>query len=287
MPDVRKGGQKLEIEIRFDVSRVEISVNNDNITPFDRGIDIGEADEIRYSEDAIFVANDDLDEGSDDNRLVLKAENLGRKIEYFAGKITSCDVQHIAGWIEFGGNSFEHVQLTTNADANVCRWQIENKEQYADKRITFYFYQPGGSHLRDGETVQLCILCSPFRFKLDEVMISSKIIGGLDRVTSRYVAGWAWNPIAQSNGLNIEILVNDGVIGTTVANRSRPDLEKFNPALSECGFYFPLPYSVQSGVIGRAVLSARVAGTEALLAGSDWLIMEDIGEKVQMWISGY
>ena len=82
------------------------------------------------------------------------------------------------------------------------------------------------------------------------------IHGHLDNVREGVVNGWALNTIDKSKKLEVKIICDGNLVGTTIANQYRKDLKDLNIGDGYCGFEYLI--DAQSAVIGK--VTVRVNG---------------------------
>jgi hypothetical protein len=90
--------------------------------------------------------------------------------------------------------------------------------------------------------------------------------GHLDHVTHEMISGWAWVPTDASAVVEVEILVDGGVIGRTVANKRRADVKAAGFGHGRYGFELELP--VKLSPYESHDVSVRIVGSDATLGGS-------------------
>lgn len=91
--------------------------------------------------------------------------------------------------------------------------------------------------------------------------------GCIDALHGVEVGGWAVLADPVQARAQVEVLVDGEIIGVTEARVPRPDLRAIGIAVNRCGFRLSLPPRYYDGK--EHVLSARIAGTDGLLRGSD------------------
>ena len=100
-------------------------------------------------------------------------------------------------------------------------------------------------------------------------VVPGRLAGAVDRVAADWIDGWAHDPDTPSGPVLLEILVDDELAGTLLADRFRADLAAMNDG--GCAFFFPVPAEVRIGrdsrvMVRRARDRREVPRTAASLA---------------------
>jgi type VI protein secretion system component Hcp len=75
----------------------------------------------------------------------------------------------------------------------------------------------------------------------DRIAPTGPLAGSIDRIAGAFVEGWAQNPATPEARVLLEILHEGEVIGTTIANRLRPDLAEAGLGSGRHAFQFTAP----------------------------------------------
>jgi len=85
------------------------------------------------------------------------------------------------------------------------------------------------------------------------------IRGSVDAVTKKQVSGWIYSD-AQKEPLLVEAVINNQVVGTAVADISRPDLQKAGFGDGSCGFEIRFEHEIDP--IYLPFVQVRIAATD-------------------------
>jgi glycosyltransferase involved in cell wall biosynthesis len=89
--------------------------------------------------------------------------------------------------------------------------------------------------------------------------VASPLTGNLDRVTrDGWVSGWCWDPAHPTARVTLDVLVDEEVVGSTLAANWRADLQQAGIGDGSHGFSYALPYEVlaQKGTLRVRVQEA-------------------------------
>jgi hypothetical protein len=264
----------LEIEVFFGSTVVSVRAGDHPPVEVTRGLDIGEAEQIEFSDHIQFHTFSPPPPPPPTLRLTADLPSAGAKSEQFLGEIRVADIQHVAGWIEISPE-IEDAQprallLALVNGPELARYPFESLASGKSQRSNFVAELRLDSRLADGTDIQLLVETTGGRAAVARATVASAIIGGIDRVTPRLVGGWAWNIHLKHEAVPVEILINGKVAGTAVANRSRPDLGEIDPALDRSGFLFRIPSQLDTQDVSDLSVSVRVAQTRIMLANGQW-----------------
>lgn len=81
--------------------------------------------------------------------------------------------------------------------------------------------------------------------------------GAVDTITCYAISGWVWNSANSSEKIDVDILIDNKVIGTTPADILRLDLQKMSPT-PNFAFRLTIPQELKDGK--RHSVGARVSG---------------------------
>jgi hypothetical protein len=82
----------------------------------------------------------------------------------------------------------------------------------------------------------------------------TRIIGHLDRCDEAFIAGWVMIPDANEIKLRLEFLLDEKVIGRSLADQFRQDLKDANLGDGHCAFSFPTPAYISIHEINRIII---------------------------------
>jgi GT2 family glycosyltransferase/glycosyltransferase involved in cell wall biosynthesis len=130
---------------------------------------------------------------------------------------------------------------------------------------------PGEAFHGDGHEVTIEVLTGGQRTALDKVLkIKNRFEGGLDRVTSRKVAGWIINKAAPARAVNLDLCINRKLIAHATTNRFRHNVETAGESNQTPGFEFDIPtYCLSEAGI---TVSLFVSGTNIQVLGPSIVI---------------
>jgi hypothetical protein len=97
--------------------------------------------------------------------------------------------------------------------------------------------------------------------------VSKEATGYLDSEgTVEEIAGWAWDPTQPDTPIKVDILVNDKVLSSVLADMYREDLAKDGKGNGKHGFLIPFPEQMRDGK--TYTVKARVADVNIELQDS-------------------
>lgn len=104
---------------------------------------------------------------------------------------------------------------------------------------------------------------------------NSSVIGHLDGIDGDgHARGWAYDRAKPGAAIEVELVLNDVVVGTALAQLERPDLIAAKIGSGRHGFRIPVALEGPVGELN--VLKARVVGSTQELASAAVLTSEDI-----------
>ncbi|GAB3316056.1 hypothetical protein GCM10027299_05820 [Larkinella ripae] len=92
---------------------------------------------------------------------------------------------------------------------------------------------------------------------------SANFDGYLNKVECGTIRGWAWDKSKPNDPVSVEILADDAVVGTVLANLYGQDLKEAGKGNGNHAYSFPVPQNLKNGA--TRVIKARIENTDFVL----------------------
>ncbi len=177
------------------------------------------------------------------------------------GEIAAVDGRLMTGWIAAPDGVAAPVLVEFVAGDQVLGSTLAQLDPDAElPRLAFDFLLPGC--LVDGRARDIAarIGGAPVALRNARHRLGTPVLvptGCVDQITkAAKVEGWAWYPDQPEARVEVEFLADDVVIGSAIADLSRPDLAKAGIGDGRHSFSWPLPYDVLVSP-GETIISVR------------------------------
>jgi len=177
------------------------------------------------------------------------------------GEIAAVDGRLMTGWIAAPEGMAAPVLVEFAAGDQLLGSTLAQLDKSpAPPRLVFEFLLPGC--LVDGRARDIAarIGGAPVALRNARHRLGTPVLvptGCVDQITkAAKVEGWAWYPDQPGARVELEFLADDVVIGSAIADLSRPDLAKAGIGDGRHSFSWPLPYDVLVSP-GETIISVR------------------------------
>jgi hypothetical protein len=267
----------VSIIVAFTERGVTVTVGDKPPVTFDRGTDLADVRDLRYTENVQFdqiIVRERIEPPLRRDAVSLQepaADALldPKKVEVrlLHADITCFRAEVAAAEIRPG------VSLLAVVDGRECgRIAIEPIRHAEPQKIQFVIPLAPESLVAEGMIATLVMEEEGASRTVGSSTIRSVLYGGLDRCSEQIVRGWACNPEFPDQPMAVDIFLGDAFQGTALANRPRNDLRQLGDKFARSGFLFRFPKSVFLPESSDTFVSVRFHNTDIELDHSPWFI---------------